>query len=192
MSAEFPLPGGRELDAVLSALPMRMQRQAYRQALTAAAAPVRDEARLLAPKRTGKMAKAIRTGSPRQNSDGSFSVSVRLDGRGKGSHAYLGLFHEFGVAPHYLQGGDSGISARLLTRKAKTHGATSEAATKRVQIDGQFISGAVFHPGFAPRPFMRPALDAKADEAVKAFAEKIADFLESKTGFASPALGRAA
>jgi len=33
---------------------------------------------------------------------------------------------------------------------------------------------------------MRPALDTKADDAVKAFADRIRSYLEGKTGFAAP------
>lgn len=179
MSGEFPLKGLRELDAVLSALPKNMQKQAYRQGLTAAAAPVRDEARRIVRKRSGKTAKAIRTGSARQNRDGTFSVTISL----KGPHAFVAIFEEYGVAPHYLQAGGGTLSARQLTQSARRAG--------RLNVAGQYVSGEVFHPGYAAHPFMRPALDAKAEEAVKAFAEKISAFLESKTGFVSPTLAAA-
>lgn len=182
MTSAFPVKGLADLDRYLSALPKNMQKAAYRQALTAAARPVRDEARMRAGKRSGKMARAIKTGSPRQNQDGTFSVFVRLDG----PHSFLGLFQEYGVAPHFVSAGDSGRSARLLTRSAREGGVTGDVQSHALKIGDNFVSGAVFHPGHAAHPFMRPALDAKADDAVQAFAAKIRAYLEGKTGFAAP------
>ncbi len=187
MSRDFPVTGLKELDAVLSALPKKMQKQAYRRALTAAARPIRDEARMRAPKKSGKMAKSIKTGSPRQNPDGSFSVQIRPDGE----HGFLALFHEYGTSPHFIAPGDAaqdgkGLSARLLTRKAKRGDVTGEVATGRLKIGQNYVTGPVFHPGHSAQPFMRPALDIRADDAVAAFAKVIREFLEYNTGFSSP------
>ncbi len=168
----------------LAALPERMQKQAYRQALTAAAAPIRDEARANARRQTGKMAAAIKSGSPRQNEDGTFQISVRLDP--KKEHGFLGVFHEFGVAPHFIQAGDSGLSARKLTKAAKRGDVTGDVQHKALKIGGNFVGGAVFHPGMAAHPFMRPALETRRDAAIAAFAAKIRAFLEGKTGFVAP------
>lgn len=177
MNKAFPVTGLKELDAYLSALPKNMQTGAYRAGLTAAAAVIRDEARLRAPKRTGGLAKSIRSGSARKNADGTFSITVGTRGR----RGFLGLFHEFGVRPHYISAGESNLSARKLTQKAR-----KEGDPETLKINGQFVSGAVFHPGYAPRPFLRPALDLKAEEAVQAFAARIRDYIEGKTGFAAP------
>lgn len=179
MTTQFPVKGLRELDAYLSAFPARMQKQAYRQALTAAAAPIRDEARLLAPKKTGAMAKSIKTGSPRQNQDGTFSVSIRLEG----PHSFLGVMHEYGVAPHLIARTGKG-EGRVAIRKASEGTGTVENGVMKIGND--FVSGIISHPGHRARAFMRPALDAKAQEAVKAFAAKISAFMEGKTGFVAP------
>lgn len=179
MSRDFPVKGLAELDRFLAALPGNMQKQAYRSALTAAAAPIRDEARLRAPKESGKMAKAIKTGSPRQNEDGTFSVFIRLDGE----HSFLGLFHEYGVSPHLIASTGSG-QGRVAVRKAKEGTGTIDAGVMKIGAD--FVSGIISHPGMAAHPFMRPALDAKAETAVKAFGDRIRAYLEGKTGFAAP------
>lgn len=187
MSRDFPVKGLAELDRFLAVLPGNMEKQAYRSGLTAAAAPIRDEARLRAPKESGKMAKAIKTGSPRQNEDGTFSVFIRLDGE----HSFLGLFHEYGVSPHFIAAGDSGLSPRLLTRRGKggidvVARRQGDDAPEVLKIGNAFVTGGVQHPGHAAHPFMRPALDAKADAAVKAFGDRIRAYLEGKTGFAAP------
>lgn len=181
MSRDIPVKGLKELDAYLSALPMQMQKAAIRQALTAAAKPVRDEARRLAPKESGKMARSIKTGSPRQNQDGTFSISVRLDPKGN-DHAFLGLFFEYGVKPHLIarkvaKRGPAGLKAAVNN---------GEKVGGVMKIGDRFVSGVISHPGMVAKPFMRPALDFTADEAIKAFATKIRDFLENKTGFIAP------
>lgn len=179
MSREYPVTGLAELDRYLSALPGNMQKAAYRAALTAAAKPIRDEARLRAPKKTGAMAKSIKTGSARQNPDGTFSVHVRLEGR----HSFLGLFHEYGVAPHLIASTGKG-EGRVAVRKANE--GTGTVQSGKMKIGDDFVSGIISHPGHRAQPFMRPALDARADDAVKAFAGRIREFLEKKTGFAAP------
>lgn len=185
MSKQFPVAGLRELDRFLSAFPKNMQKGAYRAGLTAAARPIRDEARLRAPKQTGKMAKAIKTGSARQNPDGTFSVSIRLDGE----HSFLGLFHEYGVAPHLIARTGKG-EGRVAVRKAAVGEGTIQGGVMKIGDD--FVSGIISHPGHAARPFMRPALDAKADEAIKAFGDKIRAYMEGKAGFVAPMMDEAA
>lgn len=183
MSRDFSVTGLKDLDAYLSALPKNMQKQAYRAGLVAAAKPIRDEARVRVNKQSGKLAKAIRTGSPRQNEDGTFSVSVSVSGRQKGSHAFLGLFMEYGVKPHYIARTGKG-EGRVALRKAKDGTGTIKGGVMR--IGDEFVSGIISHPGYSAHPFLRPALDAKAGEAVKAFADRIRAFLEQKTGFVAP------
>lgn len=179
MSKQFPVSGLKELDAFLSHLPMNMQKGAYRAGLTAAAKPIRDDARARARKSSGKMARSIKTGSPRQNQDGSFSVTISL----KGPHAFLGTFHEYGVRPHYIARTGKG-EGRVAIRKAKAGEGTVDAQVMKIGDD--FVSGIISHPGHMASPFLRPALDTRADEAVKAFADRIRAYIEGKTGFAAP------
>ena len=179
MSKSFPVSGLKQLDAYLAALPMNLQKNAIRAGLTAAARPVRDEARNLAPKSSGAMARAIRTGSPRQNQDGTFSVSISL----KGPHSFLGLFHEYGVSPHLIASTGSG-EGRVAVRKAAQ--GKGKVGAKVMKIGDDFVSGIIQHPGHRAHPFMRPALDAKADEAVRAFADRVRSYIEGKTGFTAP------
>jgi HK97 gp10 family phage protein len=179
VSKQFPVTGLKELDAYLSALPMNMQKGAYRAGLTAAAAVIRDEARLRAPRTTGALAKSIRSGSARRNADGSFSITVGPRGR----QGFLGLFHEFGVRPHYIARTGKG-EGRVAIRNAKEGRGTVKGGTMKIGDD--FVSGIISHPGHRAQPFLRPALDIKADEAVQAFAQRIREYIEGKTGFAAP------
>lgn len=176
MSRTSPVRGGKDIAAALTALGKRIETQAVRSGLTAAAAVIRDEARVRAPKQTGKMAKSIKSGSPRRHQDGTFSVSVRL----VGDHAFLGFFHEYGVAPHLIAR-TSGGEGRVALRKAFDGKGTIKA--RPMKIGDRYVSGILQHPGHAAHPFLRPALDAKADEAVSAFRNKIVAVVEGKTGY---------
>lgn len=182
MSQQVPVKGLDEVLAVLSAFPDKLKNQAIRQGLTAAAAVVRDEARLRAPNVSGKLAHSIKSGSPRKIGDGIYSISIRLDGRGN-NHAFLGLFFEYGVSPHYITAGDSDLKARKLTQKVRKEG-SSDVAEQALKINGQFVTGAILHPGFAARPFLRPSLDIKSGEALQAFATRVRAVVENLTGFA--------
>lgn len=199
MSRAFPVTGGKQIADTLTALGKRIESQAVRAGLTAAGSVIRDEARLRAPKKSGKMAKAIKTGSPRKDQGGNYSISVRLIGE----HAFLGMFHEFGVKPHLITAGDSPLSVRALNKRAAKGGIekrdnglvkiggysardyTNKAGevTGSLIINKHFVGYAVFHPGHAAQPFLRPALDAKAEEAVSAFRAKVVAVVEGKTGF---------
>lgn len=182
MSEKY-VKGLDETLAILSTFPRNLQNNAMRQGLRAAGNVIRDEARLRAPKRSGALAKSIGTGSPRKIADGVYSVSVRTDPKKK--NAFLGLFFEYGVAPHYITAGDAnGISVRTINRNRE---GASTVGDDALVINGQFVRGAILHPGFAPKPFMRPALDIKTEEAVDAMADKVRAFVESYTGFKSAA-----
>lgn len=176
MSRTIPQKGLSEVINNLSALGKRIESQAIRSGLTAAGGVIRDEARIRAPKATGKMAKSIKTGSARKNQDGSYSVSVRL----VGEHAYLGFFHEYGVRPHLIASTATG-EGRVAVRKAAE--GKGKVGAKVMKIGDRYVSGIVSHPGHAAHPFMRPALDAKAEEAITAFRNKIIAVVEGKTGF---------
>lgn len=174
-----PVKGLKELDAYLSHLPRNLQKGAYRAGLVAAAKPIRDEARMKAARASGQMARSIKTGSARQNQDGTFSIRVNL----QGPHAFLGTFIEYGVKPHYIARTGKG-QGRVAVRKAVEGTGAVESGVMKIGSD--FVSGIISHPGHVAHPFMRPALDLKADDAIKAFADRIRAYLEQKTGFAAP------
>lgn len=159
--------GGAELAKFLDQLPRDLQQKVMRRAILRAANVIRDEARVRAPKKTGRLAKSIKTTTR------SRGTEVRGIVRLRGKNSYLGLWMEYGTAPHYI-GKAGGLSGRLLTKKANREGTLGQ---KKLQINGQFVS-VVFHPGVRPRPFMRPALQAKSKEAIQAFGDYIKNYLQ--------------
>lgn len=143
---KYKINGGRELDALLKQLPQEIEAKIMRNGLAAGANIIRDEARQLAPKKSGELAAGIKT--TRGTSEGYVYAKVRLTGK----HAYLGRFMEYGVAAHQIWA------------KSKDS----------LVINGVPIGKRVWHPGFAPKPFMRPALDARAEQAVQAVGDYLA------------------
>lgn len=205
MSKTLGLKGGPELMAFLSAFPERLQKNALRSAMVAGARVVRDEARLRVEKQSGKTAKAIRTSSPRVNQDKTVSVKVKL----KGEHAFVGWFLEKGVRSHLITAGDASTSTKALNKRARNsekqggdglsvqdnglvrvggytyfkgpQGDRDEADA--LTIGPTIIRDAVVHPGFPAKPFLRPALDARAGDAIDAIGARLREYLRSKTSF---------
>lgn len=183
--SELPIRGLEQTIGMLSRFPKDLQKNAVRRGMTAAASVVRDEARYRAPRKTGELAKSIKSSSARKNFDGTFSIKVRVED-------FRGVFFEYGVSPHYITAGDATrsdgkpMSPRLLTRAAGD-GGSSSVDEQALVINGSFVRGAVLHPGFAPKPFLRPALDIKSDEAVRALAFAIEEFVFNYSGFQASA-----
>jgi len=178
MTKQFPVRGLKELDAYLSAFPKNLQKGAVRSGLRQAANQIADEAKLRAK---GRLAKSITVGSARVNEDGKISIRVYVDESiGIG---FVGYFQEFGVRPHLIGSTGKG-EGRIAIRKAKAGTGTVENGVMKIGDD--FASGIISHPGHAPNPFLRPALDVKAKQAVEAFADQVQEYLYSKTGLMAP------
>ncbi len=166
MSGQLRLKGGPELQAFLEQLPVNMERNILRGALRAGANVIRDEARANVPSKTGKLRRAIKTDTVTEGP----LVKARI--KIKGKHSYLARFVEYGILAHFIQAGDSGLSSRKLTERLAAAGGTNESGGAMV-IGGQFVRGAVLHPGVVARPFLRPAFDIRADDAARAVADHI-------------------
>lgn len=151
---EFQMKGAAELNKLLQQLPVEVETKILGNGLAEGANVIRDQARAFAPAKTGGLRKAIVT-SRGKLSDGQVVTKVRLR-RGRGWHGALGHLMEYGVLPHLIW---------------------ATGGRETLVINGVAIGKRVLHPGFAPRPFMRPAFDAKAGEAVQAVAGYITKYL---------------
>lgn len=154
------IAGGAELDRLLQTMPVKLEKNIMRAALAAGARVIRDEAKRLAPvgqpsnvaaKDYGGYPGALRDSvrvTTRFTKDGEATASVKAGGRTKkGADVFYAHIVEFGARRHIIR-----------PRPGK----------KKLEIGGQFIGGQVDHPGVRPQPFMRPAADSKANEAVAA------------------------
>lgn len=80
----------------------------------------------------------------------------------KGTGAYIAPWLEHGTAPHFIRVDDRQRQGMSVRRINDQHAAGS------LVINGQFVGTTVHHPGARPHPFLRPALDAKEEEAIAA------------------------
>ncbi|ATQ74854.1 hypothetical protein CR152_10210 [Massilia violaceinigra] len=142
--ADSNIRGGRELSAFLSALPAKLEKNIMRSALRAGAVVIRDEAKANVPVDQGLLQKSVRISSGTKR--GTVTGTVKAGGR-MAPHAHL---VEYGTRPHKIEPKNAGALA----------------------INGTPFRS-VEHPGARPQPFMRPALDAKAPQAIEAIAAQI-------------------
>lgn len=171
MSDLVHVKGLAELGKVMEELPVKIERNVLRGALRAGAGPIRTDARARAPVGPtssenariyggypGALRDSIRVTTKTRG--GKVIASVVAGGKGKnGADVYYAHFVEFGTSPH---------SIVPQTRRA-------------LSIGGLFVES-VEHPGARPQPFMRPALDGQAQQAVIAAAEYMKARLATKHG----------
>lgn len=142
--ADSNIRGGRELSAFLSSLPAKLGKNIMRSALRAGAAVIRDEAKANVPVDQGLLKKSVRVST--SGKGGSLKATVKAGGR-KAPHAHL---VEYGTRAHKIE--------------PKNAEALSISGTPFRSVE---------HPGARPQPFMRPALDATAPQAIEAIAAQI-------------------
>lgn len=142
--------GGRELHALLQQLPVKVETRILRNALARGAKVIQQEAILRAPVLTGELRDSIKT--TRDTKRGRVTAKVKL----RGHHSYLGYFFEYGASPHIISVRDGEGS---------------------LKIGNNFVGKEVQHPGVY-QPFMRPALDAKAQEAINVIGEYFAQYIK--------------
>lgn len=153
MNDTIHVKGLADLGKALQTLPDKLQKNVLRGALRAGMKPVRVQARANVVKQSGVLAKGLK---------------VSTDSRGKmvysklktsGAHDFIARFIEFGTARHWI----SSKSGKML----RIAGVSAEG--------GSFVTfkQRVEHTGSRAFPFMRPALDAQATNAVTAAGEYI-------------------
>jgi HK97 gp10 family phage protein len=145
MGKNLAFTGIEELSQVLDALASdkKLSNKVVRGILGKAAKPIIQKAQALAPKEDGDLRKSIGSIPGRGQGKGEqVYVGPRRGGRFKG---YAGHLVEYGTAPHIIR---------------------AKAAGGLLHLRGNVFAEQVHHPGAAAKPFMRPAYDAKKDEAI--------------------------
>ena len=171
--SQVEIKGLRELrTALVSTIPANMQGKVLQKALAAGTALTVRQARANAPRKTGRLARAIY--AARSKFDSKPTLESRVVGvrRGKkyqksNKDAYYWKFVEFGH--------------RIGTRKsgylAKEHG--------RSQLE-RFRGAGGESRGFVPaRPFLRPAFEATKQRASLAIRDRLAELLKQAAKRAS-------
>ncbi|MEK9213125.1 HK97 gp10 family phage protein, partial [Sphingomonas sp. 2378] len=86
----------------------------------------------------------------------------------------LGVWLEYGTAPHFIAA-VGGVGARKLN-----NGLREAKGNLTLVIGGRPVGPEVFHTGSRAFPFLRPALDVKEAEAIRAAQEYITTRLRRK------------
>lgn len=169
--SEIKVRGLSELNQFLQQLPAKIEANVLRGALRAGAKVILMEARRLAPVGPpnsenarlyggyeGALRDSIRVGATSKR--GRITAYVKAGGKSAKTKAdvYYAHFLEYGTAAHKITAAKGGWL-----------------------FFGKFAK-AVMHPGIQPRPFMRPALESQAQEAVLAAANYMKARLASKHG----------
>jgi len=149
--------GGRELANFLQQLPVKVEKNILRAALRAGGIVFREEARDNVPVEDGDLKASIRVTTRMKR--GTIYASVKAGGR-RAPHWH---WVEFGTKPHKIK-----------------------AKKQKALAFGGNIARVVDHPGARPKPYMRPALDAKSTAAIAAVAAKIRERL-TREGINIPA-----
>jgi len=171
------IKGGQELDKLLQTLPAKLERNILRSALAAGARVIAKEAKANAPVgRPSNVAASEYGGYP-----GALRDSVRVTtGRTKTGGVYASV-----KAGGKTKKGADVFYAHIVEYGARRH-VIKPRAKKALTIGGRFVGGEVDHPGVAPRPFMRPAVDARLPQALLAVTAQIRKRL-AKEGIDVPA-----
>ena len=157
--ADVHVTGLSELQKFLDELPVKIEKNIMRGALRAGMNVVKPVAQANAHKVSGLMAAGLKVGT--RVRVGTVTASLKATG----PHGFLAKWVEFGTRAHNIA--------------SKTGGWLSF---------GGIFAKSVAHPGARPFPFMRPALDGQAQNAVIAAGEYIKNRLATKEGLDTSAV----
>lgn len=155
--AEVHVTGLKELQGFLGQLPAKLEKNVVRGALRAGATKeLLQEARAILLQngsvRTGTLMVGLKVVT--SSKGGVVTSSVKATGK----HAFVAHWLEYGVGAHAIAAKGGMLSFLGIFAKS------------------------VWHPGFRPKPFMRPALDHSGQAAVVATAEYMRKRLATKHG----------
>lgn len=187
MSTTVNVSGLRELNAALAELPRNIGRNVLRGAVRAGAAVVRDEAKIKAPVVTGQLRRAIYMKQIREQSSmvrQVFYVGVRRGkqyqklttkgGKDRSMDAYYAQFVEHGhfsrpAGMHRMN--RRGSSYSIHSKGDLLFNRLPQGLDRSTQLERMVAAGTI--RWIPARPFMRPAWDARKEDALKALAAYI-------------------
>lgn len=168
--------GLKELAEFMKQLPEKLQKNVMRGALRAGAKVLEAEAKRGAPVDEGNLKESIRIST--RNQKGVVTASVKTDD-------FKAHWNEYGTAAHWISVDEKEAPTRKTRRgekKLSLKTLNKKMAKGSLQIGSQFVGASVFHPGIKARPFMRPALDNKGQEAIVAAGNYMKARLATKHG----------
>jgi len=154
-----PVQGMRELMAGFDALPALLQRKVMTQVMRAGGRPIVRRARGKVHNVSGRLARSIRVTVVRRA--GQVIARIVAGRNLKKDDPYYAVMVELGTKPHEIR----------------------PAGKKSLFLAGLFAE-VVQHPGAKAEPFLLPALEEGADEALAAMQEELGAQIEALGGLA--------
>lgn len=179
---EIKIHGLQELHKTLQELPATIERNVLRGGLKAAGEVIKEEARRRVSVESGALRDSIRVSMRVRTKAGWVNARVkagstvtkkRVSARANGGvkveydNPWYAHLVEFGTARHYI---------KAKTAKALILRGNKRASSGFAKRWTSWIIEGVDHPGARPKPFMRPAFDAKAQAAI----EEMADYIRQR------------
>ena len=177
MASETHVKGLAELQKFLDQLAPKIERNVVRGALRAGMNVVKPVAQANVRSVSGLLASGLKVGTRARGG----TVRARL--RASGEHDYIAVMVEYGTRAHFIsvQESEKPINLRASVRQGRLVRASMTTINRNVlMIGANFVGPTVHHPGAKPHPFMRPALDGQAQNAVVAAAEYMKKRLATK------------
>lgn len=194
-NTDVKVRGLSELQQFLDQLPAKLEASVLRSALKAGADCIKEEVQSRVPVDTGRLRDSIRVSV--RSRRGVVTATVSVGGRDtrkrtvvnasgkikvKYDNAWYAHLIEFtGAKPHQIKA----KFAKALQLRANKRASSGFA---RRWVRGEMLVEGVRHPGFHPRPFVRPAIDAKAQAAAQIVGEAIKKRLATKHGLDTSAV----
>lgn len=182
MTATLKIKGLSELQKYLDQLPAKMEANIMRGALRAGLKPVAEAARNNVNHVSGDLARSVRITSRINKKEGKTVASVKAGATKRFPGPYYAHFVEYGTRAHFISVPEN-EKIVYRTRRGDTRTESMTTVNRRVlKIGSNFIGPTVRHPGAKPRPYMRPAMDTQASNAVVHAGEYIKKRLATKHG----------
>lgn len=159
--------GLKELQAFLDQLPAKMEANVMRSALRAGAKVILEEAKRNIAVKDGHLRDSLEISTRMRLATATARIKTDL---------YYAKWVEYGTAAHLIKMDEKDKPMRRTRRGLKAY--SMKTINKMINrgslvIGGHFVGPVVSHPGAAPKPFMRPALDSQAQAALVAVGEAI-------------------
>lgn len=163
---EFKIDGLSDIERALDELPPKIEKNVLRGGLRAASKLIASDAKGRVHTRSGLLARSIRFGVTRTAEGLMGYIRAGYVGGIRGFRVWWAHMVEHGTMAHII---------RATRGKALILGGHGGKPVKEVQ-----------HPGARAHPFMRPALDERARDAVEAAAAYMRERLRTKHGIDLP------
>lgn len=164
------------LQKYLDTLPKKVEANIMRGALRAGMRVVSGDAKGRVRHRSGDLSRNLKISTK------LFRGIVKCMLAAKGFEGMKAIWLEFGTRAHLISV-QEGEKQQYMTRRGELKTVSMTTINRMVlQIGNRFVGKTVQHPGARPFPFMRPALDSQAQNALVAAGNYIKTRLESKHG----------